>query len=61
MFSWMEGKAIPIQAWTGPGGSTSLRLPKFTENRRMWHGCQTYALAAFTFQGIPFLLISVTG
>jgi hypothetical protein len=35
MFSWMECKAIPIQAWTGPGGSMSLRLPKFIENRHI--------------------------
>jgi hypothetical protein len=25
-----EGKAIPLQAWTGPEGSRSLRLPDFT-------------------------------
>jgi len=31
----MEGKAIPIQAWIGPGGSMSLRLPEFLENRHM--------------------------
>jgi hypothetical protein len=24
-----EGKAIPIQAWTGPEGSRKLRLPDF--------------------------------
>jgi hypothetical protein len=24
-----EGKAIPLQAWTGPEGSRSLRLPDF--------------------------------
>jgi len=25
----MKGKAIPSQAWTGPEGSRSLRLPDF--------------------------------
>jgi len=25
----VEGKAIPLQAWTGPEGSRSLRLPDF--------------------------------
>jgi len=25
----MKGKAIPLQAWTGPEGSRSLRLPDF--------------------------------
>ena len=24
-----RGKAIPLQAWTGPGGSKRLRLPDF--------------------------------
>jgi len=24
-----EGKAIPLQAWTGPEGSRRLRLPDF--------------------------------
>jgi len=24
-----KGKAIPLQAWTGPQGSRSLRLPDF--------------------------------
>jgi len=24
-----KGKAIPLQAWTGPEGSTNLRLPDF--------------------------------
>jgi len=24
-----KGKAIPLQAWTGPKGSRSLRLPDF--------------------------------
>jgi len=25
----VKGKAIPLQAWTGPEGSRSLRLPDF--------------------------------
>jgi hypothetical protein len=25
----VRGKAIPLQAWTGPGGSRNLRLPGF--------------------------------
>jgi hypothetical protein len=35
MFSWMDGQAIPIQAWTGPGGFMSLRLPQFLEKRHI--------------------------
>jgi len=30
MFSEIgKGKAIPVQAWTGPEGSRRLRLPRF--------------------------------
>jgi hypothetical protein len=32
-----KGKAIPLQAWTGPGGSMKMRLPNFqTFSTRMW-------------------------
>jgi hypothetical protein len=27
--AWIKGKAIPLQAWTGPQGSSRLRLPDF--------------------------------
>jgi hypothetical protein len=27
--SYIKGKAIPLQAWTGPEGSRRLRLPDF--------------------------------
>ena len=27
--SWVKGKAVPLQAWTGPEGSSRLRLPDF--------------------------------
>jgi hypothetical protein len=30
-----KGKAIPLQAWTGPEGSRKLRLPQFLGNRYM--------------------------
>ena len=43
------GKAIPLQAWTGPEGSRRLRLPDFkTLSTWRWLGCQPYAPAAFT-------------
>jgi hypothetical protein len=42
-------KAIPLQAWTGPGGSRSLRLPDFkTIGPWRCYGCQPYAPAAIT-------------
>jgi len=28
-FKGLKGKAIPLQAWTGPEGSRKLRLPDF--------------------------------
>jgi len=32
-----KGKAIPLQAWTGPEGSRRLRLPDFkTVDTRRW-------------------------
>jgi hypothetical protein len=43
------GKAIPLQALTGPQGSRSLRLPDFkTVSTRRLQGCQPYVPAAFT-------------
>jgi len=43
-----KGKAIPLQAWTGPKGSRRMRLPDFkTISTRRWKCCQPYAPAAF--------------
>jgi hypothetical protein len=34
---YVEGKATPLQAWTGPEGSRRLRLPDFkTVGTWMW-------------------------
>jgi hypothetical protein len=30
----VKGKFIPLQAWTGPYGSRSLRIPEFPDNRQ---------------------------
>jgi hypothetical protein len=44
-----KGKTIPLQAWTGPEGSSILRLPDFkTIGTLRWYGCQPYAPAVFT-------------
>ena len=44
-----KGKAIPLQAWTGPKGSRSLRLQDFKKTGTWrWQGCQPYAPATFT-------------
>jgi len=39
-----KGKAVPLQAWTGPEGFRKLRFPDFVTTVR----CQSYAPAAFT-------------
>ena len=31
-----KGKAIPLQAWTGPEGSRNLRFPDFRDNGTGW-------------------------
>jgi hypothetical protein len=41
-----KGKAIPLQALTGPKGSRRLRLPAISTRRLQ--GCQPYTPAAFT-------------
>jgi len=42
-----EGKAIPLQAWTGPEGYRRLRLPDFkTFGISRWGSCQPYEPAA---------------
>jgi hypothetical protein len=44
-----QGKAIPLQALTGPEDSRSLRLPDFkTIGTWRWQGCQPYTPTAFT-------------
>ena len=49
IWSKKKGKAIPLQAWTGPEGSSRLRLPDFkTIGTWRGQGCQPYAPAAFT-------------
>ena len=57
-----EGRAIPLQAWTGPKCSRRMRLPDFkTVGTWRWQRCQPYAMAAFTPREIFLVLISVRG
>ena len=59
---WDKGKAIPLQAWTGPEGSRGLSFPDFkTIGTWRWQGCQPYAPAAFYPQEIFPVLIPVRG
>jgi hypothetical protein len=44
-----EGKAIPLQAWSGPEGFKRLRLQNFiTIGTWRWQNCQPYTPAAVT-------------
>jgi hypothetical protein len=60
-----KGKAIPLQALTGPEGSSSLRLPDLkTVGTWRWQWCQPYAPAAFTsrkYSWYSFLLEAECG
>jgi len=31
-----KGKAVPLQAWSGPGGSRKLKVPRFHYNGTGW-------------------------
>jgi hypothetical protein len=53
VFPPVEGKAIQLQALTGPEGSRRLRIPDFkTIGTCRRQGCQPYAPAAFPLQEI---------
>ena len=53
--------AVPLQTWTGPEGSSRLKLPDFkTISTWRWQGCQPYAPAAFTPHEIFLVLIYIT-
>jgi len=41
-----KGKAVPLQAWSGPEGSRKLRFSDFMTMAP--EGCKPYAPAAFT-------------
>jgi hypothetical protein len=61
----VKGKAIPIQALTGPEGSRRFRLPDYkTIGTWRWQGCQPYAPATFTprkYSWYTFLLEAESG
>ena len=43
-----KGKAVPLQAWTGPEGSRKLRFPDFVTTAQYGGRLQPYAPAVFT-------------
>jgi hypothetical protein len=55
-----KGKAIPLQAWTGPAVYRRLRFPDIkTICTWRWWGCQPYEPITFTPKEISLVLISV--
>ena len=55
---YLNGKAVPLQAWSDPEGYRKLRFPDFMTTVQEG-GCQPYAPAAFTprnFSWYSFLL-----
>jgi hypothetical protein len=53
-YELVKGKAIPLQALTGPEGSRKLRFPDFkTIGTGRWQGCQLFAPVAFIRGNIP--------
>jgi hypothetical protein len=58
----LNGKTIPIQAWTGPYGSRGLRLPEFLDSRHIKVArLSVLCTGRLYLQEIPLVLICVQG
>jgi len=55
----VKGKAVPLQAWSGPEGSRKLKFPDFINGTGWWQGRQPYTLGCLYPQEILLVLISV--
>jgi len=56
-----KGKAVPLQAWTGPEGSRKLRLPDFMTKAQDGGRLSTLCTGCLYPQEILLVLISVRG
>ena len=58
---WSKGKAVPLQAWTGPEGSRKLRLPDFVTTAQDGGRLSALRTGRLYPQEILVVLISVRG
>jgi len=56
-----KGKAVPLQAWTGPEGSRKLRLPDFVTTAQDGGRLSALCTGRLYPQEILLVLISVRG
>ena len=60
-YNGMKGKAVPLQAWTGPEGSRKLRLPDFVTTAQDSGRLSALRTGRLYLQEILLVLISVRG